>query len=169
MRCGENNHNVHDVHGSYEEDMAPSLDVNDTDEYESKNSIVHKPFHKPSSENIYMDVSESECNIVNKKLSQNNSSDVRTNVITELKYDEHIEPSVSVKGASYFNIFECVSNILDQLDVTYQREFTASAKPSSVPKGLYEPSPARERFYDLFVNVILDKNCGIDEMKFVEQ
>ena len=49
------------------------------------------------------------------------------------------------------------------MDVTYQRAFTASAKPSSVPKGLYEPSPARERFYDLFVNVILDKNYGIDE------
>ena len=63
-----------------------------------------------------MDVSESECN-----------SDVPTNVITELKYDEHIEPSVRVKGASYFNIFECGKNILDQLDVKYQRAFTASA------------------------------------------
>ena len=52
-----------------------------------------------------MDVSESECNIVNKKLSQNHSSDIPTNVITELKYDEHIEPSVSVKGAIYFNHF----------------------------------------------------------------
>ena len=79
MRCGENNHNVHDVHDGYEEDMAPSSDVNDMDEDESKNSIVHKPFHKPSSENICMDVSESECN-----------SDVPTNVITELRYDEHI-------------------------------------------------------------------------------
>ena len=90
-----------------------------------------------------MDVSESECNIVNVTLSQNNSSDVPTNDITELKYDEHIEPSVSVKEASYFNIFECGRNLLDQLDVTYQRAFTASAKPSSVPKGHYEPSPAR--------------------------
>ena len=53
-----------------------------------------------------MDVSGSECNSVNKTLSQNNSSGVPTNVITELKYDEHIEPSVSVKGASYFNIFK---------------------------------------------------------------
>ena len=92
---------------------------------------MHEPFHKPSSENICMDVSKSECN-----------SDVPTNIITELKYDEHIEPSVSVKGASYFNIFECGRNILDKLDVTYQRVFTASAKPSSVPKGHYEPSPA---------------------------
>ena len=53
--------------------------------------------------------------------------------------------------------------LLDQLDVTYQRAFTASAKPSSVPKGLCGPSPARERFYDLFLNVILDKNYGIGE------
>ena len=66
MRCGEENHNVHDVHNGYEEEMDPSSDVNDTDEYKSNNSIVHEPFHKPSSENIYMDVSESECNIVNK-------------------------------------------------------------------------------------------------------
>ena len=34
MRCGENNHTVHDVHDGYEEEMAPSLDVNDTDEDE---------------------------------------------------------------------------------------------------------------------------------------
>ena len=53
-----------------------------------------------------MDVSKSECNIVNKALSQNNSSDVPTNVITELKYDEHIEPSMSDKVSSYFYIFE---------------------------------------------------------------
>ena len=34
MRYGENHHNVHDVHDSYKEDMALSLDVNDTDEDE---------------------------------------------------------------------------------------------------------------------------------------
>ena len=78
--------------------MASSSDVNDTDEDKSNNSIVNEPFEEPSSENLYMDVSKSECNIVNKTLSQNNSSDVPTNVITELKYDEHIEPSVSDKG-----------------------------------------------------------------------
>ena len=43
MGCGESNHNVHDVHGGYEEEMAPSSDVNDTDEEESNNSVVHKP------------------------------------------------------------------------------------------------------------------------------
>ena len=111
--------------------MAPSSDVNDTDEDESNNSIVHEPFDEPSSENLSMDVSESECNIVNKTLSQKNSSDAPTNVSTELKYDEHIEHSVNVKGASYLNIF---GTILDQLDVTYQRAFTASEKPSSVQK-----------------------------------
>ena len=93
---------MHDVHSGYEEKMAPSSDVNDTDEDDSNNSILNKLFHKPSSENICMGVSESECN-----------SDVPTNFITELKYNEHIEPSVSAKGASYFNIFECGRNILD--------------------------------------------------------
>ena len=57
MRCGEENHNVHDVHDGYEKEIAPSLDDNDTDEDESKNSIVHEPFHKPSLDNICMDVS----------------------------------------------------------------------------------------------------------------
>ena len=49
------------------------------------------------------------------------------------------------------------------MDVTYQRAFTASAKPSSVPKGYCEPSPARERFYDLFADLMLDKNDRTDE------
>ena len=72
---------------------------------------------------------------------------------------------MSVKGASYFNIFECGRNLLDQLGVTYQRAFTASTNLSSVPKRLYEQSPARERFYDIFVDHIVDKNYGIDEDK----
>ena len=79
MRCGENNHHVHD---GYEEEIALSSDVNDTDEDESNNSIVNEPFHKTSSENLSMDVSESECNIVNEILSHNDSSDGPTNVIT---------------------------------------------------------------------------------------
>ena len=84
MRCGENNHHVHD---GYEEEMSLSSDINDTDKDESNNSIVHEPFHKPSSENLSMDVSGSECNIVNE-------TDAPTNVSSELKYDEHIKPSV---------------------------------------------------------------------------
>ena len=62
--------------------------------------------HEPVSENLSMDVSESECNIFHKTLSQNDSSDVPTTVITGLKDDEHIEPSVNEKGTSYFNILE---------------------------------------------------------------
>ena len=84
---GENNHHVHD---GYEKEMALSSDVNDTDEDESNNSIVHEPFDEPSSENVIMDVSESECNIVNETSSQSNSSDVPTNFISELNYDDHI-------------------------------------------------------------------------------
>ena len=89
MRCGENNHHVND---GYEEEMAPSSDVIDTDKDESKNSIVHKPFHKTSSENLSMDIRKVVCNIFHKTLLQNNSSDVPTNINTEFKFDEHIEP-----------------------------------------------------------------------------
>ena len=99
--------------------MTEPSDVNDTDKDESNNSIVHESFDKPLSENIFMDVSESECNIVNETLSQSNSSDVPTNVITESNCNYHIEPLASVKEASYFNIFECGRNLLDKLDVTY--------------------------------------------------
>ena len=103
-----------------------------------------------------MDVSESECNIVHETLSQNNSSDVPTYVITELKDDEHIKPSVTDKGSSYFSIFECGRNVLDQLNVTYQRAFTSSP----LQQGLYQISPARERYYDMMVNNIIEKNVG---------
>ena len=112
-----------------------------------------------------MDVSESECNIVNETSSQSDSSDVPTNVITELNQDDHIEPSASVKEASYFNIFECGRNILDQLDVTYQREFTASETSSAVPTGNYELSPERERYYDMQADHIAEKNVGMDKDK----
>ena len=103
-----------------------------------------------------MDVSESECNIVHETLSQNNSSDVQTNVITELKYNKHIEPSVSDKGLSYFNIFECGRNLLDQLDVTYQRVFTESP----LEQGLYQISPAQERYYDMMADHIEEEKFG---------
>ena len=53
MIFGENNHRVHD---GYEEEMALSSDVNYTDEDESNNTIVHEPFHKPSLENLSMDI-----------------------------------------------------------------------------------------------------------------
>ena len=72
---------------------------------------------------------------------------------------------MSDEGSSYFNIFECGKNILDQLDVTYQRAFTASAEQSSVPKGYYQPSPARERFYDIMSDQILEKNDEIGKIE----
>ena len=53
--------------------MAPSSDVNDTDEDKSNNSIVHDIFDEPLSENLIMDESESEYNIVNETLSQSDS------------------------------------------------------------------------------------------------
>ena len=97
--------------------------------------------HKNLSENQSKDVSESECNIGHENLLQNNSSDVPANFITEFKDDEHKEPSVIEKVTSYFIIFECGRNLLDQLDFTYQQAFMAT----TVPKGFYFPSPARER------------------------
>ena len=134
IRCGENNHHVHDGYGK---EMSQSSDVNDTDEnkykYESNNSIVHEPFDEPLLENLIMDESESGCIIVNETSSQSDSS----NVTTELNYDDHIKPSVNVKEASYFNIFECGRNLLEKLDVTYQRAFAASEQPSSVPPPAY--------------------------------
>ena len=107
-----------------------------------------------------MDVSKSECNIVNETFSQKHSSYLPTNVITELKYDEHIEPSASDKESSYFNIFKCVRNLLDQLDVTYQRAFTESAATSAVPKVFYQISLAQERYYDIMADHIEEKNVG---------
>ena len=83
----------------------------------------------------------------------------------ELNYDEHIEPSASNKGASYFNIFDWGRNLLDQLDVTYQRAFTASKTSSVVPPVHYELSPARERYYDLQANHIAEKNVRMDKDK----
>ena len=75
-----------------------------------------------------------------------------------MKYGEHIEPSVSDKGSSCFNIFECGRNQLDQLDVMYQRAFTASP----VQQGLYQISPARERYYDQMADSLIEENVGSD-------
>ena len=52
------------------------------------------------------------------------------NATTELNYKDDIKPSANVKEASYFNIFKCRRNLLDKLDVTYQRAFAASEKTS---------------------------------------
>ena len=113
--------------------------------------------HETLPENQSKDVSESECNTVHETLSQNNSVDVLDNVITVLKDDEHKEPSVTVKLKSYFNIFECGRNLLDQLDVTYQRAFMASP----VREGYYT-SPAQERYYEQLTKSLINSNVGSD-------
>ena len=82
--------------------------------------------HETLSENSSTDVSKSERNIANKTILQNNSADVSDNTITELKDEEHKEPTVTEKVKSYFNIFECGRNLLDRLDVTYQRVFMST-------------------------------------------
>ena len=69
--------------------------------------------------------------------------------------DEH---TVSDKKSIYFNIFECGRNILDQLDVTYQRTFTESAAALPLKKGSYQIYPARERYYDIMADHIEEKN-----------
>ena len=78
MRYDEHNRNVHN---SYAEETSPPLNVNVTDEDESKEIIEHENL----SENKSKDVNKSEYNIVYETLSQNNSKDVPDNFITELK------------------------------------------------------------------------------------
>ena len=77
------NLNWHD-HGGYMEMTATSLNVNATDEDESKRIIVQNKLL----ENCSKDISESKRNIVNKTLSQNNSADVSEYTSTELKDKE---------------------------------------------------------------------------------
>ena len=62
------------------------------------------------------------------------------------------------KGTSYFNIFECVRNIFDQLDVTYQRAFTATP----ISEGFYFPTPAQERYYDKIAESLIKAKVGSD-------
>ena len=151
MRSDEQNRHVH---SSYAEETAPSSNVNVTDTDESKEIIVHETL----SENLSKGVRKSECNIFHETLSQNNSSDVPTNVITELKENEHKEPSVIGKGTSYFNIFECGINLLDQLDLTYQQVFMASP----VQEVFYQPYPAQERYYDKLAESLIKAKAGSD-------
>ena len=82
----------------------------------------------------------------------------------ELNYDDHIKPSANVKEASYFNIFECGRNILDKLDVAYQRPFTASEKPSSVPPAAYI-YPLREKYWDVQAKLLTENMDGMDKEK----
>ena len=83
--------------------------------------------HKTLLQNSSTDVRKSERRIVNETLSQKNSADVSENTITELKDKGHTEPLVTQKVTSYSNIFKCVRNLLNQLEVTYQRAFMATS------------------------------------------
>ena len=47
---------------------------------------------------------------------------------------------------------------MDQLDVTYQRVFMASP----LQDGLYQPSPAQERYYDIMTNSLIESNVQSD-------
>ena len=52
MRFGENNHHVHD---GYEKEMAPSLDVKNTDEdkdEDESNNPIAQSFDEPSADNL---------------------------------------------------------------------------------------------------------------------
>ena len=62
------------------------------------------------------------------------------------------------KLTSYFNIFECGRNILDQLDFTYKRAFTAS-----LVREEYYTSPARERYYEQLTKILINSNVKSDE------
>ena len=75
-----------------------------------------------------------------------------------MKDDEHIVPSVIEKVTSYFNIFECGRNLLDQLDIMYQRVFMATP----VPEGHYMPSPERERYYDTLEKSLINSTVRSD-------
>ena len=75
-----------------------------------------------------------------------------------MKDDEHKEPSVIEKGTSYFNIFECSINLLDQHDVTYQRAFM----DTPIPEGFYFPSPEREIYYDKMDESLIKAKSGSD-------
>ena len=74
-----------------------------------------------------------------------------------MKDNDHKETSVTGKVTSYFNIFECGRNLLDQLDVTYQRAFMASP----VREGYYT-SPAREKYYVQLAKSVINSNVGSD-------
>ena len=114
MRSGDHKQHVHDNCGKETASSSDVTDTNedtkDTDEDESNHSIA-RSFDEPSAENLMTD-----CSIVNDT--------------TELNYEDDIKTSVNVKEVGYFNIFECGRNLLDKIDVTYQRAFAASEKTS---------------------------------------
>ena len=55
-------------------------------------------------------------------------------------------------------------NILDKLDVTYQRAFVASEKPSSVPPPAYI-SPLREKYWCVQAKLLIGRINRMDKDK----
>ena len=84
-----------------------------------------------------------------------------------MNYDDHIKHSANVKEASYFNIFKCGRNLLDKLDVNYQRVFTASKKPSSVPPPAYI-SPLQEKYWDVQAKLLTERMDRMDKDKICD-
>ena len=121
-------------YGGYTEMTALYSKVYSTDEDESKRIIVHETLSQSCSTND----GKSKLSIVNETLLQNYSADVdelcSTKIdiseytITEQKDADYEEFSVTKEVPSYFNIFECGRNILDKLDVTYERACMATPK-----------------------------------------
>ena len=52
----------------------------------------------------------------------------------------------------YFNIFECGSNILNRLDVTYQRSFMATPQDKYYTRMLENPVEMNDRNSEIFSN-----------------
>ena len=65
-----------------------------------------------------------------------------------MKDDDHKEPSVTAKVTSYFNIFKCGRNLLDQIDVMYQRAFMTTS--------------AQDEYYREMTKILIKANIGRD-------
>ena len=116
----------------------PSSNVYSTDEDESKCIIVDEGLSQSCSTNEV----ESKRSIVNENLSRKDSADmdelcstekyISEYTITEQKDADYKEFSVTKEVTSYFNIFECGRNLLDRLDVTYERACMATPKENTI-------------------------------------
>ena len=99
--------------------------------------------HNGLSQSCSKNESESKRSIVNQILSHKNSANVSEYTIIELKYKEYKESAVTKEVWSCFNIFKCGMNLLDRLDVTYQRAFMATPK---------------DKYYNTLLNTLVDEN-----------
>ena len=78
--------------------------------------------------------------------------DISEYTITELKFAEYQESSVTKEVPSYFNMFECGKNILDRLDVTYKRACMATPKDKYYEKMLENLFNDNNHIYAPFSN-----------------